>query len=110
MDAALGETDSTKLPALYSGMDRTGAYHHGLAFGKALMDEQIKYRHGIFDSSTHRYAFSNGHPYGLHTLMFIPTLKLQASPEQLDYWLPLAESGKIIGAYCQTELGHGMSE
>jgi acyl-CoA oxidase len=30
-----------------------------------------------------------------------------ASAEQLQKWLPLSESGKIIGAYCQTELGHG---
>ncbi|KAJ7285030.1 acyl-CoA dehydrogenase/oxidase C-terminal [Mycena rebaudengoi] len=39
--------------------------------------------------------------------MFIPSLKLLASPEQISHWLPLAESGKIIGTYCQTELGHG---
>jgi acyl-CoA oxidase len=39
--------------------------------------------------------------------MFIPTLKLQGSAEQKDYWLPLAESGKVIGTYAQTELGAG---
>ena len=39
--------------------------------------------------------------------MFEPTIRPMGSPEQLQEWLPLCESGKILGAYCQTELGHG---
>lgn len=31
----------------------------------------------------------------------------QASDEQKEKWLPLARDFKIIGAYAQTELGHG---
>lgn len=27
--------------------------------------------------------------------------------EQLAHWVPLAESGAILGSYAQTELGHG---
>lgn len=49
----------------------------------------------------------NSSPYGLHTLMFVPTLELQCSDAQKKQWLSLARSAKIIGAYCQTELGHG---
>lgn len=40
-------------------------------------------------------------------MMFIPTLEEQATPEQAAYWLPLAKSGTINGAYCQTELARG---
>jgi len=39
--------------------------------------------------------------------MFDPTIRLQASLEQKSRWLPLSETGKIIGAYASTELGHG---
>jgi acyl-CoA oxidase len=44
---------------------------------------------------------------GLHFGMFLPTLRSQASEEQLEEWLPLAWSMSIIGTYAQTELGHG---
>ena len=43
----------------------------------------------------------------LHLGMFIPTLMSQASEEQQDYWLPKAMRLEAIGAYAQTELGHG---
>ena len=31
----------------------------------------------------------------------------QADDEQQQYWLPLAQTLKVIGTYAQTELGHG---
>ncbi|XP_061181287.1 peroxisomal acyl-coenzyme A oxidase 1-like [Saccostrea echinata] len=46
-------------------------------------------------------------PIGLHTVMFIPTIEKQATKEQKERWLPLAESLKMIGTYAQTEMGHG---
>ncbi|KAJ0348237.1 hypothetical protein COL922a_014838, partial [Colletotrichum nupharicola] len=39
--------------------------------------------------------------------MFVTTIREQASDAQRAYWLPLIEEWKIIGAYAQTELGHG---
>merc|ERR1712166_586689 len=39
--------------------------------------------------------------------MFIPNLMATFSNEQLSHWLPQALSWQVIGAYCQTELGHG---
>lgn len=39
--------------------------------------------------------------------MFIPTIEGQGTEEQKKQWLPLAASYQIIGAYAQTELGHG---
>ncbi|GLB42030.1 putative acyl-CoA oxidase family protein [Lyophyllum shimeji] len=106
IEAALGDKPGN-LPAVYERQDRKSLYHDGLRFGKALLESEIRDKHGFFDRRTHRHTLINASPFGLHSIMFIPTLKLQASPEQLAYWLPLAESGKIIGTYCQTELGHG---
>ncbi|GMF43740.1 unnamed protein product [Phytophthora fragariaefolia] len=46
-------------------------------------------------------------PLEVHRAMFIPTLENQADSEQQVKWLPLARNYQIIGAYAQTELGHG---
>ncbi|RLN96438.1 hypothetical protein BBJ28_00016676 [Nothophytophthora sp. Chile5] len=43
----------------------------------------------------------------VHNSMFIPTLENQGDDEQRAKWVPLAKSYKILGAYAQTELGHG---
>ncbi|KAL4157190.1 hypothetical protein PRNP1_006215 [Phytophthora ramorum] len=50
-----------------------------------------------------------GEPLGfdVHRAMFVPTLENQGDDEQRAKWLPLAKSYKILGAYAQTELGHG---
>ncbi|KAL5481883.1 hypothetical protein EMCRGX_G022144 [Ephydatia muelleri] len=44
---------------------------------------------------------------GVHTLMFIPAIEGQGTEEQQKKWLTPAYSYQIIGAYAQTELGHG---
>ncbi|GMF18225.1 unnamed protein product [Phytophthora lilii] len=46
-------------------------------------------------------------PLDLHRRMFIPTIENQGTDEQRAKWLPLAKNYRIIGAYAQTELGHG---
>lgn len=48
-------------------------------------------------------------PFGVHYVMFIPTLNSQCTTEQRKKWIPLAESFHILGTYAQTELGHGQS-
>ena len=40
--------------------------------------------------------------------MFIPTLEGQATDEQQKKWLGPAKRHEIIGAYAQTEIGHGL--
>ncbi|KND04432.1 uncharacterized protein SPPG_00161 [Spizellomyces punctatus DAOM BR117] len=60
--------------------------------------EELMYFRWIYDE----YAFTD-----LHELMFLPTLRAQASAEQLAKWMPEAENFKWIGCYAQTELGHG---
>ncbi|KAL9595399.1 MAG: hypothetical protein Q9219_006474 [cf. Caloplaca sp. 3 TL-2023] len=107
VEKALGLSDTTRLPRQYANLDREGQYLDGLEFGKAMMDDEVKHRHGIFDYHTHQFALIISSPFGHNPLMFGPTLKLQTTPEQRAYWMPLVESGKIVGTYCQTELGHG---
>ena len=41
-------------------------------------------------------------------IFFLP-LQSQGTEEQKKKWLPLALDHRILGAYAQTELGHGRS-
>ncbi|XP_078585053.1 peroxisomal acyl-coenzyme A oxidase 1-like [Branchiostoma floridae x Branchiostoma japonicum] len=50
---------------------------------------------------------SDVHPMSVHTRMFLPTLYGQATEQQKEKWLKLAENYAIIGTYAQTEIGHG---
>jgi acyl-CoA oxidase len=45
--------------------------------------------------------------FRLHDIAFLPYLRGQCDEEQARHWVPLAERYRIIGAYAQTELGHG---
>lgn len=47
--------------------------------------------------------------FGLSDNVFLPTIQSQGTDEQREKWLPLIHNYKIIGAYAQTELGHGKS-
>lgn len=107
VEKALDLSDTMKIPPAYTNTDREGQYLEGLRFGKAIMDDEVQHRHGIFDFHTHQYALGISSPYGHNPLMFGPTLALQTSPEQRARWMPLVDSGKIIGTFVQTELGHG---
>ncbi|KAF0690793.1 Aste57867_17848 [Aphanomyces stellatus] len=46
-------------------------------------------------------------PIDVHRSMFIPTLETQTDDEQRAMWLSKANAFEILGAYAQTELGHG---
>lgn len=48
-----------------------------------------------------------GNPLSVHYDMFIPALKNLGTEEQQAEWVSQAWDCKIIGAYAQTELGHG---
>ena len=52
-------------------------------------------------------AIDENLPLDVHLSMFIPVLMYHTSPEQRDMWLKPARRLDIIGAYAQTELGHG---
>ncbi|CAH2102903.1 unnamed protein product [Euphydryas editha] len=51
--------------------------------------------------------FKDISPFMLHLGMFVPSIIGQCTAEQQATWLPRALDMKIIGAYAQTELGHG---
>lgn len=95
------------LPEAYAGSDRDEQYRYGLKWARPLMEETTHHANDSFTFETHENAPINASPFGLHTAMFIPTIRFQGNVEQQRHWLPLAESGKIIGTYAQTELGHG---
>jgi acyl-CoA oxidase len=46
-------------------------------------------------------------PVTLHFLMFELCVKFLGDDEQAAEWLPQITSMKMIGNYCQTEMGHG---
>jgi acyl-CoA oxidase len=54
-----------------------------------------------------RWDFIKSFDYHRGVLPFIPAIKVQGTDEQKAKWLKLALDYDIIGAYAQTELGHG---
>lgn len=88
-------------------LSRPDRYHLGLARAKAL--RRLVKKHGWTheDYRMAEYLTDEMSPYHLHASMFSTTIREQASDEQKAYWWPKVESWKILGAYAQTELGHG---
>lgn len=80
-----------------------------LALARAKLLRRMTDRHAWSheDYKMAEYLVDDVSPYMLHMEMFVTTIREQASDEQRAYWMPLIESWKIIGAYAQTELGHG---
>ncbi|CAI7610250.1 unnamed protein product [Penicillium pancosmium] len=88
-------------------LSRPERFKLGLARAKLLrrLKEQHKWSHDEYKMA--EYLVDDVSPYFLHLEMFITTIREQASEAQRAEWLPLIESWKIVGAYAQTELGHG---
>lgn len=88
-------------------LSRPDRFKLGLARAKLLrrLKDQHNWSHDEYKMA--EYLVDDVSPYFLHLEMFITTIREQASEEQRAYWMPLIESWKIIGAYAQTELGHG---
>lgn len=107
VEEATGRADKTALPKCYANTSRDALYLEGVEAGTAAFVDGIKYGHDFFNSFDQRYTLSNCTPFGLHYMMFLPTIELQGTQDQIDYWAPLARKGKICGCYCQTELAHG---
>ncbi|KAF2229517.1 acyl-CoA oxidase [Viridothelium virens] len=53
------------------------------------------------------YLVDEMSPYHLQMSMFVTTIREQGDEAQRNHWLPQIEAWKIIGAYAQTEQGHG---
>ncbi|KAL3486783.1 acyl-CoA dehydrogenase/oxidase C-terminal [Aspergillus germanicus] len=111
------ERQSKVLPILLSeslfskttqqNLSRPERYKLGLARGKLLRRLADKHAWTPEEHETAEYLVDDVSPYMLHMGMFVTTIREQASEAQRTHWLPLIENWKIIGAYAQTELGHG---
>ena len=97
----------SKLPEIYLHNSQEGQLLQGLKAGKVAFEDGIKYNHDIFHFITPMWRLGNENAIGVHTALFLHVLKREVSDEQAKNWVPFAESGNILGAYVQTELGHG---
>jgi acyl-CoA oxidase len=88
-------------------LSRPDRYRLGLARGKKLRQLVDKHSWSEEDYELAKYLVDDSSPYTLHTSMFLNCLMEQTSDEQRDYWLPRHNRWEIIGAYAQTEMGHG---
>ncbi|KAJ5760483.1 hypothetical protein N7520_007639 [Penicillium odoratum] len=88
-------------------LSRTDRFKLGLARAKLLrrLVDQHQWSHDDYKMA--EYLVSDVSPYFLHLEMFVTTVREQGNEVQRAHWMPLIESWKIIGAYAQTELGHG---
>ncbi|KAG6614606.1 Acyl-coenzyme A oxidase [Phytophthora cinnamomi] len=88
--------------------NHTQRYEFGLkkAFHYVKLLQEGGYTDPV-DQQTLYKALAEPLGFDVHRAMFIPTLENQGDDEQRAKWLPLAKSYKILGAYAQTELGHG---
>ncbi|KAF3402953.1 Peroxisomal acyl-coenzyme A oxidase 1 [Talaromyces pinophilus] len=88
-------------------LSRPDRFKLGLARAKLL--RRLADQHGWSneDYRIAQYLVDEMSPFALQMDMFLTTVRQQASDEQRKQWMPLIDSWKIIGAYAQTELGHG---
>lgn len=88
-------------------VSRPERYHLGLARGKLLRRMWDKHNWTLDDYNMAEYLVDDVSPFTLHMTMFETTIREQASDAQREFWLPKILNWEIIGAYSQTELGHG---
>ncbi|BGP43365.1 hypothetical protein JCM10449v2_007397 [Rhodotorula kratochvilovae] len=89
-------------------LSRAQQLERGLATSKALFD--LVDKHDL-DHTEYLEALVStlDEPVGLnlHEIAFTPVIASQGSDEQQAEWLPRCYNHEILGAYLQTELGHG---
>ncbi len=90
-----------------ANLSRPDRYKLGLARGKRL--RQLQDFHGWDDEDflMAEYLVDDVQPYHLHISLFTAAIREQSNDEQREYWMPKVASWEIVGAYAQTELGHG---
>lgn len=93
--------------AKYHELDRIDQIKYSYKFLSELI------RSGLIDTSKGQFPFElyfllnfevSG---GVSALMVRPLIETLCSAEQQKKWLPLFDTSRVIGAYAQTELGHG---
>lgn len=88
-------------------LSRPERFHLGLARAKDMRRLSVELGWGQEEYQMAMYLTDELSPYALHTVMFQTSVREQCNEEQKAYWTPKVENWEIIGAYGQTELGHG---
>ncbi|KAL3932640.1 MAG: hypothetical protein SGPRY_000622 [Prymnesium sp.] len=104
---ALIEADPVFDKSSLGSMNHSQLYESALLRAKHFAQLMRKHNLPPDEEQTCYESVDASLPFDVHRSMFIPTLAMQTTPEQRERWLPLAQSFTILGAYAQTELGHG---
>lgn len=90
-----------------ANLSRPDRYKLGLARGKRMRQLMDIHNWDEDELLMAEYLIDDNHPYRLHIALFAAAMREQCSEEQWKYWMPKIAAWEIIGAYAQTELGHG---
>jgi len=93
--------------ATQANLSRPDRYKLGLARGKRMRQLMDEHRWDDDDLLMAEYLMDDVQPYHLHLSLFTSAVREQSDDEQYRYWMPKIAAWEIIGAYAQTELGHG---
>lgn len=90
-----------------ANLSRPERYMLALARGKRMRQLQDKHGWSDDDHEMAKYLTDEISPYQLNNTMFRQTLIEQTNDAQRKHWLTRCVNWEIVGAYAQTELGHG---
>lgn len=90
-----------------ANLSRPDRYKLGLARGKRMRQLADTHAWDTDDLLMAEYLLDEPQPYHLHMSLFAAAMRDQTSDEQRAYWQPKIDGWEIVGAYAQTELGHG---
>lgn len=107
VEKALEADDMSKLPPIYHNINQQALIRQGFRAGKVTFLDDYDNNKNHFEQTTLHRTLGNSNPYGMTRALFVPSVKLQGTDEQVAHWVPLAESGAITATYCQTEIAHG---
>ncbi|GAA5888817.1 hypothetical protein JCM5296_005002 [Sporobolomyces johnsonii] len=88
-------------------MSRPQQLERGLAVARHLFETVDKHDLDYMEYVEALFAVDEYSGLNLHEIAFTPVIQAQGSDEQQAEWLPKCYNHEILGAYLQTELGHG---
>jgi len=104
---ALVETDPIFDKTLHYNSSRTTRYSRAMEKQRRVVELSRDMKLNAQEKRALRLAVHDDLGTDLQTLMFIPNIRSTFTNEQAQHWLPKALDWIIIGAYAQTEMGHG---